>query len=123
MIEVPFNSPEPLKSIEAAARALAGRAEIGCGTALSVEQVEATKAAGGFLNAATIYDHTHYYAVLPASGFARGLEVHAVEPDAAMLLELESRVPAAHRHHSAAAYRPRRLVAVEAVRQGAGRLA
>lgn len=36
-----------------------------------------TKAAGGYLNAGTIYDHTHYYAVLPASGFAAGLEVQA----------------------------------------------
>jgi zinc protease len=34
-----------------------------------------TKAAGGYLNAATIYDHTSYYAVLPASGFAQGLDV------------------------------------------------
>jgi zinc protease len=34
-----------------------------------------TKAAGGYLNAATIYDHTVYYTVLPASGFARGLEI------------------------------------------------
>ena len=47
MIEVPFNSPEPLKSIAAAAKAFAGRAEIGCGTALSVNDVEATKSAGG----------------------------------------------------------------------------
>jgi 2-dehydro-3-deoxyphosphogalactonate aldolase len=47
MIEVPFNSPEPLKSIEAAAKAFSGRAEIGCGTALSVEDVENTRAAGG----------------------------------------------------------------------------
>lgn len=36
-----------------------------------------TKAAGGYLNAGTIYDHTHYYTVLPASGFDRGLEVQA----------------------------------------------
>ena len=36
-----------------------------------------TKAAGGYLNAGTIYDHTHYYTVLPASGFAAGLEVQA----------------------------------------------
>ena len=34
-----------------------------------------TKAAGGYLNAATIYDHTSYYAVLPSSGFAAGLDV------------------------------------------------
>ena len=47
MIEVPLNSPEPFKSIAAAAKALAGRAEIGCGTALSVGDVEGTKNAGG----------------------------------------------------------------------------
>ena len=37
----------------------------------------ATKAAGGYLNAGTIYDQTSYYAVLPASAFAVGLEVQA----------------------------------------------
>ena len=47
MIEVPFNSPEPLKSIAAAAKAFAGKAEIGCGTALSVTDVQDTDAAGG----------------------------------------------------------------------------
>ena len=36
-----------------------------------------TKAQGGYLNAHTIYDHTSYYAVLPASGFATGLEIQA----------------------------------------------
>ncbi|MBX3173617.1 MAG: insulinase family protein [Gemmatimonadaceae bacterium] len=41
------------------------------------EIARATKAAGGYLNAGTIYDHTHYYAVLPASGFAAALEVQA----------------------------------------------
>lgn len=41
------------------------------------EIARATKAAGGYLNAGTIYDHTHYYAVLPASGFRAGLEVQA----------------------------------------------
>ncbi len=34
-----------------------------------------TKAAGGYLNAGTIYDHTVYYTVLPASGFIEGLDV------------------------------------------------
>ncbi len=34
-----------------------------------------TKAVGGYLNAATIYDHTSYYTVLPSSGFAQGLDV------------------------------------------------
>jgi zinc protease len=36
-----------------------------------------TKAQGGYLNAHTIYDHTSYYAVLPATGFAAGLEIQA----------------------------------------------
>jgi len=36
-----------------------------------------TKASGGYLNAHTIYDATSYEVVLPASRFARGLEVQA----------------------------------------------
>ena len=39
------------------------------------EIARATKAVGGYLNAATIYDHTVYYTVLPSSGFATGLDV------------------------------------------------
>ena len=34
-----------------------------------------TKSVGGYLNAATIYDHTSYYTVLPSSGFVPGLDV------------------------------------------------
>lgn len=34
-----------------------------------------TKAAGGYLNAGTIYDHTSYYTVLPSASFARGLDI------------------------------------------------
>ncbi|MBK8056537.1 MAG: insulinase family protein [Gemmatimonadetes bacterium] len=36
-----------------------------------------TKASGGYLNAATIYDHTSYYAVLPIEGFDTGLAIQA----------------------------------------------
>jgi zinc protease len=36
-----------------------------------------TKVQGGYLNAGTIYDHTSYYTVLPAAGFAAGLEIQA----------------------------------------------
>ena len=36
-----------------------------------------TKASGGYLNAATIYDHTHYYAVMPSTGFTAGLAIQA----------------------------------------------
>jgi len=41
------------------------------------EIAKQTKSVGGYLNAATIYDHTSYYTVLPASGFTQGLEVQA----------------------------------------------
>src|SRR5689334_23754650 len=41
------------------------------------EIAKQTKAVGGYLNAATIYDHTSYYTVLPASGFVSGLDVQA----------------------------------------------
>jgi zinc protease len=41
------------------------------------EIAKQTKTVGGYLNAATIYDHTSYYTVLPASGFRQGLEVQA----------------------------------------------
>lgn len=41
------------------------------------EIARATKAQGGYLNAATIYDYTVYYAVLPRDGFAAGLEIQA----------------------------------------------
>jgi zinc protease len=36
-----------------------------------------TKAAGGYLNASTIYDHTSYYAVLPSSAWADGLDIQS----------------------------------------------
>jgi zinc protease len=41
------------------------------------EIAKQTKSVGGYLNAATIYDHTSYYTVLPSSGFVAGLDVQA----------------------------------------------
>lgn len=41
------------------------------------EIAKQTKALGGYLNAATIYDHTSYYTVLPSSAFAEGLAIQA----------------------------------------------
>jgi zinc protease len=41
------------------------------------EIAQATKTAGGYLNAGTIYDRTSYYTVLPASAVAEGLEIQA----------------------------------------------
>ena len=47
LIEVPMNSPDPLDSIVRLAKRFAGRAQIGAGTVLTVEQVAAVEAAGG----------------------------------------------------------------------------
>ena len=47
IIEVPLNSPDPLTSIERAARRFGGDALIGAGTVLSVQDVRGIKEAGG----------------------------------------------------------------------------
>ena len=48
-IEVPLNSPSPLKSISAIVKAYGDRALIGAGTVLTVAQVQQVRAAGGKL--------------------------------------------------------------------------
>ena len=47
IIEVPLNSPDPLKSIEKLAKKLGDKALIGAGTVLKAEQVAEVKDAGG----------------------------------------------------------------------------
>jgi len=49
IIEVPLNSPEPLKSIERLSKRLGDRAMVGAGTVLEAGQVAGVKAAGGQL--------------------------------------------------------------------------
>ena len=62
-----------------------------------------TKAAGGYLNASTIYDHTLYYTVLPASMFREGLEIqsdaliHSVIDEQELARELEVIIQEANR--------------------------
>lgn len=46
-VEVPLNSPEPLESIRALAKAYGDRMAVGAGTVLSAKQVEAVCEAGG----------------------------------------------------------------------------
>ena len=48
-IEVPLNSPNPLLSIAAMARAFSSVAQIGAGTVLTAQDVHAVRAAGGTL--------------------------------------------------------------------------
>ncbi|WP_084583811.1 2-dehydro-3-deoxy-6-phosphogalactonate aldolase [Sphingomonas azotifigens] len=47
LIEVPMNSPDPLESVSRLAKRFAGRAVIGAGTVLRVDQVQAVADAGG----------------------------------------------------------------------------
>lgn len=49
IVEVPLNSPEPLKSIERLAARLGDRALVGAGTVLKPHQVADVRAAGGHL--------------------------------------------------------------------------
>lgn len=49
IIEVPLNSPDPLDSIRRLSARMDGRALVGAGTVLQVEQVEEVRAAGGQL--------------------------------------------------------------------------
>ena len=65
-----FDEPDDVSRHRARARAhvLQGHAH----AAASGQIARETKAAGGYLNASTIYDHTAYYAVLPAAELAAG---------------------------------------------------
>lgn len=47
LVEVPLNSPEPLKSIEILAKHLAGNCIVGAGTVLTVTDVNSVASAGG----------------------------------------------------------------------------
>jgi 2-dehydro-3-deoxyphosphogalactonate aldolase len=49
ILEVPMNSPDPLDSIARLARRFEGRAVVGAGTVLRIQDVEAVGAAGGTL--------------------------------------------------------------------------
>jgi 2-dehydro-3-deoxyphosphogalactonate aldolase len=49
LIEVPLNSPEPLATIAALAKRAGGRAIVGAGTVLTVDEVDAVASAGGWM--------------------------------------------------------------------------
>jgi 2-dehydro-3-deoxyphosphogalactonate aldolase len=69
-IEVPLNSPEPLKSIEILARTYGDRCLTGAGTVLTVEQVDQVADAGGKLQ---VTPNTNPEVI--ARGVKRGLTV------------------------------------------------
>jgi len=69
IIEVPLNSPDPLKSIRILADAIGDEALIGAGTVLSVEQVGQVRSAGGSLIVSPNSD-TEVIAASVAAGMA-----------------------------------------------------
>ena len=68
LIEVPLNSPDPLDSIARLARRFAGRALVGAGTVLTVDEVTAVASVGGEL---IVSPHTQPRVIAAAA--ARGL--------------------------------------------------
>ena len=55
-VEIPLNSPEPLRTIELLARNFAGEARIGAGTVLTAAEVGAVAGAGGSLIVSPNFD-------------------------------------------------------------------
>lgn len=93
IIEVPLNSPQPLDSIARLARRLEGRAVVGAGTVLDVEQVEAVAEAGGRLIIAPntnldVISSAAQYGLVPIPGFLTPSEAIAALAAGASALKL-----------------------------------
>lgn len=71
-IEVPLNSPQPLVSIRRMAEAAKGRAVIGAGTVLRVEEVAAVVQAGGQIIVSPNTDAAVIRASRPRPGWKAG---------------------------------------------------
>lgn len=93
LIEVPLNSPDPLTSIALMARHFEGRAMIGAGTVLSVQDVNAVHAHGGTLivspncNAGVIA-HTKQLGLISAPGVFTASEAFVAHETGADLAKL-----------------------------------
>ncbi len=123
LIEVPLNSPDPLTSIGMMARHFEGRALIGAGTVLSVQDVNAVYAHGGTLvvspncNAAVIAQ-SKQLGLISAPGVFTATEAfvaHETGADLAKLFPGELMSPAGIRALSAVLPKSLRLLLVGGV--------
>jgi len=93
LIEVPLNSPEPLKCIEILAKALGDDCLVGAGTVLEAQQVDDVHRAGGALivspntNAAVI-ERACANGQIPLPGFSSATEAFAALAAGARYLKL-----------------------------------
>jgi 2-dehydro-3-deoxyphosphogalactonate aldolase len=102
IIEVPLNSPEPVRSIEQLARSFGERVLIGAGTVMTAEQVEKVAAAGGHLVVtphaeARIVRAAKQHGLLMVAGFftpAEAFAMQAAGADGLKLFPAEAASPA-----------------------------
>src|SRR5215213_5011700 len=78
-VEVPMNSPEPLKSVSLLADAFAGRLLVGAGTVLKPEWVDDVRSAGGQMIVApnterAVIERARGFGLEPVPGFATATE-------------------------------------------------
>ena len=123
LIEVPLNSPDPLESIALMARHFEGRAMIGAGTVLSVQDVKAVQAHGGTLIVspncnASVIAQTKQMGLVSAPGVFTASEAfvaHETGADLAKLFPGELMSPAGIRALSAVLPKSLRLLLVGGV--------
>jgi len=120
---VPLNSPDPLESIALMARHFEGRAMIGAGTVLSVQDVKAVQAHGGTLIVspncnASVIAQTKQMGLVSAPGVFTASEAfvaHETGADLAKLFPGELMSPAGIRALSAVLPKSLRLLLVGGV--------
>jgi 2-dehydro-3-deoxyphosphogalactonate aldolase len=123
LIEVPLNSPDPLESIALMARHFEGRAMIGAGTVLSVQDVKAVQAHCGTLIVspscnASVIAQTKQMGLVSAPGVFTASEAfvaHETVADLAKLFPVELMSPAGIRALSAVLPKSLRLLLVGGV--------
>lgn len=123
LIEVPLNSPEPMRTIADFARRQAGKAMIGAGTVLTPDRVDALAEAGGSLVVAPNFDaavvrRARELGLVSAPGIATPSEAFAalaVGADALKIFPAEMIPPAAVKAMRAVLPKETRLVIVGGV--------